>query len=83
MSPQVEDPEWSKALIDVGIQKRPQNVEGDAVLINFPTIQKLKNGDTENELVLCSQDGANAIMPNMLDFMIKKLKDMISPEGEP
>ena len=78
---QVEEPNWSKVLIDVGIQKRPQNAEGDAVQINFPTTDKLKNERTDNELVLCSQDGINVIMPNMLGFMIKKLDEMIAPEG--
>ena len=68
-------------MVDVSIQKRPYNAEGDEIQVKFPTVATLETGNTENEIVLISQDGKNAIMPNMLDFMLKKLDEMLNPEG--
>ena len=69
-------------MVEVSIQKRPNNAEGDEVQVNFPTVTTLESGNTENEIVLISQDKNNAVMPNMLDFIIKKLDEMLNQEGK-
>ena len=68
-------------MVDVSIQKRPHNAEGDEIQVKFPTVSTLETGNTENELVMIAQDGNNAIMPKMLDFMLKKLDEMFNQEG--
>ena len=68
-------------MVDVSIQKRPHNAEGDEIQIKFPTVSTLETGNTDNEIVLIAQDGNNAIMPKMLDFMLKKLDEMLIQEG--